>query len=238
MGLHLAVISGSRLMCEFMIERGASVFLLDELGRSALSLAIKSNFNIIASVLVKAGASLSDEEMNSFEDTWFISAEEGNVKSITSLLLGKFDFMRTNEDGLTALMLAAKNGHKQVIEALIEAGASVDKQEVETGNTALHYACINNQPEAIDALCDANATRHIKNKEDQTPFDVAIEYGNEDCGQRLTARAKAPVTPKAESRKSSKSQKRGPRRSLLEKKKVALVDVASVGSRGGDDLGD
>jgi len=193
--LMLAVSSGSKPTVEYMLNQGASFSQMDELGRSALALAIKSNFNNVAMLLVKAGASLSQDEMDSFEDTWFIAAEEGNMKSIQSLMLAQFDVTRQTDEGQTAVMMAAQKGHTPVLTALLSTELNLDKQETTEGNTALHYACVNNHPECVALLCDANATRHVKNLEEKTPFDLALELNHVECVEALKSRAKAKALP-------------------------------------------
>jgi ankyrin repeat protein len=46
-----------------------------------------------------------------------------------------------NEDGFTALMFAARNGHKETVEALLTANADVTKRNL-LGRNAMHYAAL------------------------------------------------------------------------------------------------
>ena len=58
--------------------------------------------------------------------------------------------------GYTALLLACSSGHHECAQALINAGAAVDK-EVKDGATALMWACDKGHHECAQALIDARA---------------------------------------------------------------------------------
>ena len=55
------------------------------------------------------------------------------------------------DDGGTALMLAASNGHTEIVEALLAKGAEVDVK-TETGETALIFAAFYGRAEIVEAL--------------------------------------------------------------------------------------
>ncbi|EKF38511.1 hypothetical protein MOQ_001280 [Trypanosoma cruzi marinkellei] len=68
--------------------------------------------------------------------------------SATPSLIGARD-----EQGRTAVHLAAANGHIGILEMLMEFGPSPDVRNHE-GNTALHFAALNNQLEAARRLLE------------------------------------------------------------------------------------
>ena len=53
-----------------------------------------------------------------------------------------------NDDGVSAMMLAANFGHLRIVNKLLEAGAALNRQSIE-GNTALMLAVQNNVPELL-----------------------------------------------------------------------------------------
>lgn len=61
-----------------------------------------------------------------------------------------------DENGLTPIHLAAKNGHVDLIKALKDAGADVSAQ-TEDGWTPMHLAAENGHVDVIKALTDAAA---------------------------------------------------------------------------------
>ncbi|KAI8519322.1 Ankyrin repeat domain-containing protein 6, partial [Branchiostoma belcheri] len=65
--------------------------------------------------------------------------------------------------GCTALHRAVVGGHVEVVQALIEEGASVDRQD-QNGNTPLHEAAWNGYSRTVELLIKARANIHAKNE--------------------------------------------------------------------------
>ena len=65
---------------------------------------------------------------------------------------------RQGEEGATALMKAAGEGHSAIVEQLVAAGADLNRQD-QYGRTALEIAEENNYAEIVDLLEVAGATR-------------------------------------------------------------------------------
>ena len=76
-------------------------------------------------------------------------------------------------DGGTALHLAAKNGHSQVVSALVAAGASVDAPTGGLGRTPLHLAAAAGHAEAVSVLLQAGASPLIRGRDDSSALQLA-----------------------------------------------------------------
>jgi hypothetical protein len=76
----------------------------------------------------------------------FTAAETGKEDVVEQLLKGKdnvvyFDINRCDADGCTALMYAVRGGHLNVVQVLLQNGASVDVRTEDSQEwTAVHYA--------------------------------------------------------------------------------------------------
>lgn len=64
----------------------------------------------------------------------------GDVESVRSLLDAGVDPNMARADGMTALHLAARGGHLEIVEGLLEAGAKVDVKTRIGAYTPLHVA--------------------------------------------------------------------------------------------------
>lgn len=60
--------------------------------------------------------------------------------------------------GTTALMIAAKNGHYDIVEVLLNAGASVNNVNA-FGHHALFHAVINNHPNIVRLLLERGSDK-------------------------------------------------------------------------------
>ncbi|VVD01744.1 unnamed protein product [Leptidea sinapis] len=75
--------------------------------------------------------------------------------------------------GHTALQAAAQNGHVQVIERLVAAGAEADAEDRD-GDRAAHHAAFGDEPGALRALAAAGADLNARNRRRQTPLHIAV----------------------------------------------------------------
>ena len=92
-----------------------------------------------------------------------------------------------DNDGWTPLHRAAQEGHTEVIEALIDAGAKVNAQD-NNGITPLHRAAIYGQTEVIEALITAGAKVNAQdNVCGRTPLHRTAIFGHTEIARALIA---------------------------------------------------
>ena len=90
-----------------------------------------------------------------------------------------------NADGETPLMMAAKEGHNGVLQALLRARADVRAKDV-GGNTALHHVSWST---GVAALLEAGAELGATNEQGSTPLAAATQRGATKVAQALQAAA-------------------------------------------------
>ena len=96
--------------------------------------------------------------------------------------------------GVTPLMLAAQNGHGDVVELLLELGASADIAD-EENRTALHYAAKSGEPTVVSALLDSGASAATTDAHGQTPLHAAAEAGHAATAKLLIESGADPDAP-------------------------------------------
>jgi len=100
--------------------------------------------------------------------------------------------------GLTALHLAAWNGHGKTVSLLLEhAPTLVDEQDVE-GCTALHYAAYNSYPGVLLSLLESGSSLSISDRRGRTPLHTAA-----NCGTAVRYLLQRGADPMARDLKSS-----------------------------------
>lgn len=60
------------------------------------------------------------------------------------------------QSGCTPLLVACREGHARVVDALLVAGAALDRRDA-SGASALHAACAAGHADVVNVLLDSNA---------------------------------------------------------------------------------
>ncbi|KAG7390904.1 hypothetical protein PHYPSEUDO_006388 [Phytophthora pseudosyringae] len=123
-----------------------------------------------ATVPVDGAADSDEEEVTTAEfsvdladgQTWAINfyecAAEGDLECLEEILdSGRVGANDVDVDGFTALMVAAAEGHRDVVRALLRRGADVGIRTHELRSTALHFAAKNGDADIVAALCECDA---------------------------------------------------------------------------------
>ncbi|KAG7492113.1 hypothetical protein MATL_G00010850 [Megalops atlanticus] len=104
------------------------------------------------------------------------------------------------EYGMQEIHKACQNGHAQHLEHLLFYGADFSSQNA-SGNTALHICALYNKESCVRILLYRGANKEAKNKNGQTPFQVAVMSGNFELGEIIKNHRDSDVVPFVESPK-------------------------------------
>jgi ankyrin repeat protein len=117
---------------------------------------------------------ISDEDFR-------IAAYEGKIGTVRDAIESGSDVNATDpEKSLTALHMAAYNGHSEIVKLLIDHGATIDCRDNE-GKTPLIHACTDAFPETVEILLDAGADVNAKEStEGFTPLMMGAGLGQTD----------------------------------------------------------
>ena len=122
---------------------------------------------IAAVVLVGCGE--GSRHLNLYE-----AAESGDIEAVKQHLADGSDIeLKCTGCGSTALGHAAKNGHKEIAELLVENGADVSAKD-EDGWTPLFYPAGGGKKEVVEILISNGADVNATDDSGKTPLDVAI----------------------------------------------------------------
>lgn len=106
---------------------------------------------------------------------------------VEALMKSGVNLTATNNNQETALHLAAKHGHAEIVSTLLEnssRGSRVDAEAVgKDGLTALHYAAQQGHVQAVKVLLNLGADKEAKDSNGQTARDRAT--GNDDIRAAL-----------------------------------------------------
>lgn len=115
-----------------------------------------------------------DERAQALQDFLFMAASNGDARRVQRLVRGqasdliKLDTVDT--EGTPPLVYASCFGHKDVVQALLDAGASVDNQDRNQW-TALMWAMTNRHKDIAKVLLDHGASTDLKSSSGRTALD-------------------------------------------------------------------
>ena len=134
-------------------------------------------------LLLKANPDQLNERNDAGETLLTAGVLAGRVEIIESLLAFRIDVEQLNNEGKTALMLAA--GQPEVVAMLLKSGADPAVSDL-FGWTALHHAVWQQCEESVKLLLQAEAPVNLRDREGRTPLILALENGFKGIQPLLT----------------------------------------------------
>src|SRR3989339_521673 len=133
-----------------------------------------------------------DQYMNSVENplfTYIMQRQDNDIalQNIVYSWLLKWN-SQTTDKGTTALYVAAQNGHTQIVELLLAAGANVNSPRTDNGMTPLLIAAQNGHAQIMQLLLAAGANVDIQRTDSgTTPLFIAAQLGHTQIVRLLLA---------------------------------------------------
>jgi ankyrin repeat protein len=122
---------------------------------------------------------------------WFAAVRSGDVETVKRLIAAGTDINMKNDEGRTALHIAALQGTygdsaAPLVSALLAAGADKDARQKD-GWTPLHVAVANSKLAAVSALLAFKAQTEVWDEVGNTPLHMAAQIGIGPIVQALLA---------------------------------------------------
>ena len=182
--LHFAVQEGHDDVVEVLIDAGADIDARTSEGCTHLHYACGGGKLAIVKVLVKAGADVC--ATYSEGTTCVMSAvHDRHTETVRYLVsLPDVDVNHEENDSFTALHFAVQEGHHDVVEVLIDAGADIEAKSSE-GCAPLHYACGDGKLAIVKLLVKAGADVCATDDQGSTCLNVASGNGHTETVRYL-----------------------------------------------------
>lgn len=174
--LMLAVSGGQLELVISLLERGADVHARDVRGKTALHYLPRTcDVSAIAAVLLQAGADIEARDNQGQTPLHDILGYRERAEVVSVLLRhgASIDFQASYYG--PALVLASRMDEPAVIEELIRYGADIAAVGWK-GYTALHMAAREGNGNVVRLLMEMGADTQARDKEMNTPADVAQEH--------------------------------------------------------------
>jgi ankyrin repeat protein len=186
--LYAAAASGHAAIVGKLLEAGAdpNQTVLSQ-SETPLMFAARSGNVEAVRLLLDEGADLEAKEKMSGSTALMWAAEQDHPE-VLKLLISRGAQVdaetkgRAAEDsGITALILATREGALQSMKVLLDAGASMNHQSA-NGNTALIVAAMGGNAETIHFLLERGADPKIANKKGWTPLYLTVKARTMETG--------------------------------------------------------
>ncbi|KAL7297984.1 hypothetical protein TKK_0008994 [Trichogramma kaykai] len=188
--LHWCVRENNLEFSHKMIEAGCDIDMVDSNGSTCLHYAVKANNIEMIKLLLSYGATpnCTDDQGHS-PLHWAI--RENRLEQVKMLIAAGADvnIMDDEDDeGLTALQIAAELGLKEIMTILLDHGADV-KAKCNRGYSVLYYAAMSKRigtevdddlyVDILETLLSRGASVGDNDYDIKTPFNSVLLYGNE-----------------------------------------------------------
>ncbi|XP_024871481.1 uncharacterized protein LOC112454357 isoform X3 [Temnothorax curvispinosus] len=175
--LHIAAAHGRKNIVEFFIKAGLHVDDLDNSLKTPLHVAAQNGHKDTVVVLLKNKANTIAKDETGLSPLYH--AIMNNHIAVAKILFKKYVNVDINEniDGFTPLHVAAKGGHLELVNFLLQNKADVNARN-DMYSTPLHGAA-SNCLEVVSALILNGANVNARSISGITPLHCAVDYGHE-----------------------------------------------------------
>jgi ankyrin repeat protein len=171
--LHLAAERAFSLVVDMLLAEGANANAVDNNGKTPLIYAVQSGRSDVVEILLLRFADPNfDPGMP--DSVTFAQSPNLSLHERPSLDIPQYE---TDSSGETALLLAVREGNKDMVKSLLAAGADLNWTN-SRGEAALFIAISNDMTEIAKLLFHAGADPHAKTRSGSTPLEAAIARGN------------------------------------------------------------
>lgn len=178
-GLHWAAETNQLETARVLLDAGTDIEAVTTWGATPLDWAATMGSASVAELLLDRGAS---------GFTIVVAAALGKLEDVKRM----FESEAYKSILSDAMYAAARNGHTEVVEYLLDHGATIDVKGI-FGATGLHWAAINGHRNTVELLITRGATLNIRDERfDGTPQDWANEGGHAEIAELL----RTPGNPK------------------------------------------
>ena len=181
---HYACRAGDVSAIGTLIHNGCDVSTLPrEEQEKLLHYACREHNALVAGALIMNGCHPSEQTQTDIpylaidlpkqekEQLLYYACSGGYMLAVESLIAVGCNVNCLYAGRLTPVMVAAREGHKEIVKKLILASANLAIQDTK-GRTALHYAAMSNHTQCGVLLAEGGASVTTKNQFSQTPLDV------------------------------------------------------------------
>uniref|UniRef100_A0A0N5AUI9 Palmitoyltransferase n=1 Tax=Syphacia muris TaxID=451379 RepID=A0A0N5AUI9_9BILA len=184
--LHWAAINNRYGVAKLLIERGCNVNAVGGvLVSTPLHWAARHGHAHIIALLVTNGADVTVRDVEGFT-ALHVAVQFGRTPAAAYLIASGQSVDSRDETMMTPIMWAASKGFsRDPVRMLITMGADLSCVDATYSNTALHFAVLHGNHVAVRILLKYGAEVDVRNRNNDTPRDIAIRRADVESIQLL-----------------------------------------------------
>ncbi|KAH0553667.1 hypothetical protein KQX54_003313 [Cotesia glomerata] len=176
-----AIVSGKVREVEKVLRKRRKFSV--KFSRFLVTIAVRRKKSKIARLLIKRFASLKKRKIiYSFTTPLLYASHLGDFKVVKTLVKNGVNLNGQSRNGCSALHIAVKKQHTNILKYLIRHGARADlkgRAKYNRGFTPLHYACVYNNVEYASILIKYNTdVVNPEGLDDIHPIHLSVSYNN------------------------------------------------------------
>ncbi|XP_071085594.1 serine/threonine-protein phosphatase 6 regulatory ankyrin repeat subunit A-like [Haliotis cracherodii] len=187
--LHCACFSDNAQIVEYILSHHiADINSRNKDGLTPVMIAAKNGHKNVFDLLVKKRCNLSSVD-NSGRNILHCACVGGNVRIVEYIISqDSVDLPSKDKEGQTPIMLAAKNGHKNVFDLLVKKGCSLTTVD-NSGRNILHCARVGGNVQIVEYIISQDLVDLTsKDEEGQTPMLKAEQEDNRTAFGQLKSK--------------------------------------------------
>ena len=174
--LHHAAKTDQLGVAQMLLDRGADMSRLDNLGRTALHHCLLPGETHCLQFFLQKGADSRGRNIKGMT-IWHLAAQEGNLEALSVLLKTHADITSVmglkTDDGRTILSCASENGHVEAMSLLLNAGSSLT-DTASDGSSPLHYAAKSGSLKSVEFLMEQKDSSYLVTHDGSTAIHYAV----------------------------------------------------------------
>jgi ankyrin repeat protein len=185
--LHIAAAEGSEDVVSYLLTKGADIDITNDEGETVRDLADNSGNDDIVTLLddhEPAEDDTEEQEQEPIDDFIAAAGDDNDLDAVKKILPKISGVDAVNDDGDTALYVAAQNGNLEIVKYLLSQGADVGARN-SSNWTALHIAAQEGHAHVVKCLLSTGADISLANDNGDTALDKAENNDHDDIVELL-----------------------------------------------------
>lgn len=185
---------------EKLISNGANVNAPGISGKTPLHYAAQKNLPLVITFLLQNKANPDKKDADGNKPIHTAANYDSELALQTLVNSNPTQLTTQGRNARTAFWIAVMESNYNVMSALIQLGADINQQDLQTQQTAMHYAVQQKNKELVTFLINNKASKEAVNRDGLTPLELARSLSMDEI-ENILMGTSAVITKSASKKK-------------------------------------